>query len=552
VTQTHAVYYTRVFLMNSTNIADDVQRRPSARPSIANPRRQLLAALGLAVATFLLYFHRLDGVPPYLAHDEVIYSLNAYTIATTGHDVNGRLLPLLFQVTAGYWATPVSIYTTALFLKILPLTETVVRTPNVIIGAVDVALVYLLTLRISRSQGQALVAAVLLALTPAHMIHSRMAGDLIYPVPFLLASLLGLVAYFEDRDYRVLLLATTIMGVGCYTYLGAAALMPLYFLVICWIIVAFDARPVRTLLVATAGFVLPLILLVPWLMQHPEQFGNQVQSYGLYDSARLNPLAGLLELLSYPSLTKRAVLYYQFFNPSFLFLGGDSSLMNSTRAAGVLLTPLAVFLPIGINYVVNRGRTPGYLLVLAGFVLAPVAALLVLEVKVRALVLLPLVAMIGACGAYVMFRAKRKVWSVVAIALLAAAPYEFVPFYRDYMTRYRLRSAFWFESNRRGALEEVIARDHPRPIPQIYISRTPRWIDWYWKWYLAKAGRPELFARTIFNVPGELDPATMPAHSVVLGEVEEVEAAPVFRTGAQRVAQIPEVDGTVSFIVFER
>lgn len=514
---------------------------------------QIVVATVLAAATFALYFHQIDRVPPYLSHDEVIYSLQAYNIATTGHDVKGRLLPLFFEVNSGYWATPVSIYTTALFLRVLPLTEVLVRLPSVLIGAADVALVYLVTLRLSKSQAQAIIAAALLALAPAHLIHSRMGGDLMYPVPFLLAGLLGLVIYFERHEYRLLLLATTILGVGCYTYLGALAGMPLLLIAVCVVIVYFDPRPAVTVIVAATGFVLPLLLLVPWLTFHPTQFANQVHNYNLYDASRLNPLGGLLQLLTSQSLTERAVMYYQFFNPQFLFVGGDSSLMNSTRAAGVLLKPMAVFLPVGINYVINRGRTPGYLVVLAAFLLAPVSALLILEVKVnRVLVLLPMAAILAACGAGVMFRAKRKVWGVVALALLVAVPYEFVPFYRDYLTRYRMRSAAWFDSNIRGALENVIERDRARPIPRVFISPKTLWIDWYWKWYLAKAQRPELLSRTTYIFPNDLDTTTMPPHSVIVGEVEEIQAAPAFTSGAERVAKIQEPEGAVSFIVFER
>jgi 4-amino-4-deoxy-L-arabinose transferase-like glycosyltransferase len=177
----------------------------------------LLIACGLGAATFLLYFHRLDYVPPYLAHDEIIFSLHGHAIATTWHDVNGRLLPLFFQVTTGYWATPVAIYTTALLLKIAPLTEVVARTPSVLAGALDVALVYLVTLQLSKNTWQAVVAAVFLALTPAHFIHSRVASDLISPVPFMAGALLAVAIYFERRDLRLLFLATTIMGVGCYS-----------------------------------------------------------------------------------------------------------------------------------------------------------------------------------------------------------------------------------------------------------------------------------------------------------------------------------------------
>ena len=242
-----------------------------------------------------------------------------------------------------------------------------------------------------------------------------------------------------------------------------------------------------------------------------------------------------------------------FFNPSFLFLGGDSSYMNSTRAAGVLLKPFIILLPVGLNYMVNRGRTAGYVMVLCAFALAPCAALLVNEVKVnRELVILPCAAIIAAAGTFVMLKARFPLWRLAAIALLVASAYEFRGFYRHYFTEYRSASAFWFERNIRGGLEQVIALDRAGAVPHIYISRTPRWIDWYWKWYLAKAGRPELLARTIYTVPGEIDPAAMPPHSVVFGEADEVKASAAFRAAPRVVANIAEPDGTISFIVFQR
>src|SRR5256885_15806375 len=60
-----------------------------------------LIACGVGAAPFLLYFHRLDSVPPYLAHDEIIFSLHAHAIATTWHDLNDRLMPLFFHVRHG-------------------------------------------------------------------------------------------------------------------------------------------------------------------------------------------------------------------------------------------------------------------------------------------------------------------------------------------------------------------------------------------------------------------------------------------------------------------
>ena len=76
--------------------------------------RPFRTGLLLSAATLLVYAPLLSYVPAYLAHDEVVFSLSAHAIATTAHDVQGRLFPLFFQITDRYWATPVAIYTTAL------------------------------------------------------------------------------------------------------------------------------------------------------------------------------------------------------------------------------------------------------------------------------------------------------------------------------------------------------------------------------------------------------------------------------------------------------
>jgi hypothetical protein len=227
--------------------------------------------------------------------------------------------------------------------------------------------------------------------------------------------------------------------------------------------------------------------------------------------------------------------------------------MNSTRAAGVFLLPLIVFIPVGVHALLSGERAPGRTLVAAGFLLAPVAALVVVDVKInRALIMLPFGAMAAAAGVDRLLHSRGRVWRVVAAALLVLAPLQFAYFYRDYMTDYRSRSAFWFEQNKRAAFEDILARDRARPAPRIFISRTPRWIDWYWKWYLAKAGRSDLLERTVYTVPSELAARSMEPHSLVFGEVEEVERSEIFKTSARSIARVLEPNGTASFIVFER
>ena len=514
--------------------------------------RTALVCAALFALTAVVYGVALARVPPYLAHDEVAFSLNAHAIASTGRDVNGRRFPLFFEFPGQFWATPVAVYATAALLTVAPLAETTIRAPSVAAGALDVVLVFAIALRIFRSRRIAAVAAVLLALTPAHLIHSRIASDLIYPVPLLLGSILAWVMYAERRDLRLLFVAASLQGIGCYAYIGAMIAMPLYFGLACLLLVA--DIPVRR---GRSSLRLPALRgrssrwFPGWCLTRRNSRARRVCTTYTTPSIRRRCRGSIAPRLGQLHVARGRVL--RVLQPAVPLRLRDASIMNSTRTTGVFLLPMAVFLPVGLNRLLARDRTAGSPLVAAGVLLAPVAALVVLEVKVnRALVMLPFAAMAAAAGVDTMLRARRPVWRYAAAALLVAVPLQFASFYRDYLTDYRSRAAFWFEQNKRGAFEEILARDRESPIPAIYISRTPRWIDWYWKWYLAKAGRPDLLQRTVYTVPGELHASAMAPHSVVFGEVEEVERAPIFTSDARKVARILEPNGTTSFIVFER
>ena len=150
----------------------------------------------------VLYTANLGHAPIYLHEAEVLFALHAHSIATTLHDTNGRLLPLYFQmpeIGENVWFHPMVVYAMAPWLKVLPLSETAIRLPSVLVGLTDVVLIYFIAARIFRSERWGLLAAALLALTPSHFIHSRMAMDYLYPVPFVLAWLLCLLAFLEQR-----------------------------------------------------------------------------------------------------------------------------------------------------------------------------------------------------------------------------------------------------------------------------------------------------------------------------------------------------------------
>jgi 4-amino-4-deoxy-L-arabinose transferase-like glycosyltransferase len=517
--------------------------------------RAVAGACLVVTAVLLIYGWRLAQAPVYLAHDEVLFAVNAQSIAATGRDLNGRFLPLYVQITSNYWAQPMLIYLTALALEVLPFSETVVRGVSVAVASVSIALMFFAARRLLRSGSWALVAAAMLALTPAFFLHSRMAVDPLYIVPFALAWLLWLTRFLDERRPSLLFASTTALGLGVYSYIAALVLMPIYFALTCVIALRRDDG-YRTYAVAFAGFVWPMVLLVVWIAAHPSVYAEQVKRYNLYDSARFGPLQGVREIFSYVGLTARSSVYGDYFNPSFLFVAGGSSLVNSTRQAGVFLAPMAVFLPVGIYAVLVPPRARHRVLLVAGLAAAPIAAALVPGAYAvdRVLVMIPFAVLLATIGIRHVWEASARSGKALVLCLLAVMPIQFAGFYRDYLRDYRIRSSTWFERNIRGGVEDLIARASVDAVPAVYLPTSIAWIDAYWRFYLLEHHREDLTARTILFDPARLDAADVPPRSLVLVEVSPA-GEPVANprlSSLRRLTNISEPNGVVSFAVLQR
>ena len=276
---------------------------------MAAPLRSPLKIIVLALAALVLYSVDLGRAPIYLHPAEVLFALQAHSIARTAHDVNGRLLPVYFQMAPigeNVWFQPVIEYVMAPFFWVLPLSEWSVRFPTVVVGIVDVILMYLVARRVFDDDRWALGTAALLALTPAHFIHSRIAMDYLYPVPFVLAWLWLLLRYFEKRELLVLWIASTVLGFGVYSYIASAIMMPVY-LVVTWVaLFARGEKTTRPYLISLVGFVWPLAFGVIWIALHPAVIAETFSRYqtgpaiAAYERTGRLPLTSLLEELRRP------------------------------------------------------------------------------------------------------------------------------------------------------------------------------------------------------------------------------------------------------------
>ena len=499
----------------------------------------------LLPVVWVLYTWQLDQAPVHLSHDEVLFGLNAHAIASTGQDLSGQAMPIFFSdrsLVAGQ--DPLRIYFAALVLKVLPFTEHTLRLVTVFVGIIDVVLIFFVARRLFDNDALALWAAACLALTPAHLLYSRVAVDILFGLPFMLAWLYLLLRFEDQGNLTMLFASTCALGLSVYGYKSAELVAPTYLLLTC--IAAYGkTRQPRSCGIALAGFLVAVAPFVVALALHPERYRTMVAFYHVYDR-NLNPLQGLHDLVRYESVGNRLGAYWGQLSPSFLFFFGDVSVPDSTRRAGVFLWPISIFLVLGLYHA--RHTRLGWLMS-AGFLLAPIVVLIEPIVTTRRT--LPFVAFgaLLATSGWKTAIGHSRASRVAAIILVVLAMSHFTWFYVDYLTDYRERSSAWREYNLRGALEELLMQDaHRGRADRIYLSIENPFVQDYVQFYTLKHSRGDLRERIEYREPRATDP---PRALVVRQVVQEsaLRAACAAPIRLNLLATIREPDGTPSFIL---
>ena len=260
------------------------------------------------------------------------------------------------------WWQPVLIYLIAAVLRFAPLSEWSVRLPIATLAILNVALMFAVARRLFSNIWYPVLAASMLALTPAHLIFGRMATDYFCPIPFALVWLLCLLRCVQTD--RAWLPAATglVLGVGLYSYIASWMVMPFYLAVTHGMLWLFR-KPLRAHVELAIGFAVPLLALIPWIWLHPDMPRDTFRAYAVNTSL---------------NLTERVALYWDYFNPSYLFFSGGSDLMWATRRAGIFVLAAAVLLPCGIWSIRRRNASPIRAVLLVGFFFAPVPIMLAL------------------------------------------------------------------------------------------------------------------------------------------------------------------------------
>jgi 4-amino-4-deoxy-L-arabinose transferase-like glycosyltransferase len=523
--------------------------------SAAQARWAALAPVLLVAITAALYTWGLDRAPVYIGGDEAHFASHAHAIATTGRDLNGTRLPLFVQVTdllvpnnsTRIWYQPALFYLLAIDLRLLPFDEVSVRLPTALIGVLNVWLMYLVARQLFGRRREALIAATALAMTPAHLLLSRQALDYICPLPVVLTWLWLAIKYEQTRRTALILMMGLLLGVGVFTYISSWAVMPLLALLTAIVL----RPPVKATAGAVALMVAPIALVVPWLWSRPHVLADTVGRY------RINRGAAAGSALDF-NLAERVTLYWDYFNPSFLFFAGGANPTLATSRVGVFLLPIAVFLSAGIVRLC-RERTTGGTLALAGFAAAPLPIVLAMpsapEYSIaRAFSMVPFAILIATAGVQQLLDARQRAIRLVGMVLLAAMPLQFAAFLGDYFTDYQLRSAPRFDPI---ATPEVMAAidalDRALPAPRIFFNDDLDDKSVRWRFYALKHHRLDLWNRASYFDASRFEPSAVPSGSLLVLSAGDARTERMIATGTTlEVARINGVGGHPAAAILRR
>lgn len=340
----------------------------------------------LFIFALFLRVYRLDRYPVGLLWDEAALGYNAYSILKTGRDEYGQFLPIIFK-SFGDYKPGFYVYLTIPFVAVLGLTEMAVRLPSAIFGALAVVLLYLV-IKETKKEKLALIASLLLAISPWHLRFSRGAWELNIMLTEIILGLYFLMKMFSSKKSVFSFLAAGAFILSLITYQSAKLLSPLiilgflfffrhefkenkkrifHFLAI--FMAMFIVFNLITVLGGKAGRIK-----VMSLFSYPRSDAETQMILGQGDS----PLDWAV-FHSRPFFFTRSVVgrYLNHFSGKFLLFAGDwSNRRNGIIYHGVLYPIEGLFLLAGLGFLFGRKRSPLENFMLYWLVLAPLPAAL--------------------------------------------------------------------------------------------------------------------------------------------------------------------------------
>lgn len=462
-------------------------------------RVTFLVCVAIFIFSILFFSFRLLEVPRGITMDEAAFGYNAALISETLRDENGRFLPVFVLSLDGQdWRQPVAQYLQVGAFKVFGKSLFILKFVSVLVAAVSVVIIFLLG---SQMLGKkfGLLAFLIFITTPVIMIHSHLALDNIMPVPFILLWLFGVYKFQKEKSIKYLILSGISLGISFYAHKSMRSAAPVWTLLTMIYLIhqsnwrVFNLKKYKPVILFLVS-IIPFYLISPIL---------EYKYAGAVYGTQAISLASIYEFIYY---------YLSSFDPSFLFIRGDSILHHSTGIHGMfLLATLPIFI-YGL-YKSFQQRNPFLVFIITCLFTGPLFFGFIGSIHraSRLIFLVPLFSLITAFGLVKLFEVKRRIFksALVIFCILFAA--NFFDFLSYYWFKYAGDTSHIFYStsniNAYKELNEISKKKNLNP----FISKSLMDLN-------GNAGAVEDFSRSLYFVKPNVfeENSRLPSKSILL------------------------------------
>src|SRR6266508_352911 len=467
-----------------------------ARHGVRRPAALLGLGAVLAVVAFQLWVTPAN--PPGYPRDEAALSYNAYSIATTGRDEDGAVMPLFFR-SYGDYKSPLYPYLLAGLFKITGPHKEVARAFSAVLGALAVLLLGLLAKQVARRTVVGVAVVVIAGLTPWLFELGRVALEVATQPLLVTLLLLALHRAWRRRTWTAPegAIVGLLLGLLLYSYTGSRLLAPLFAAAL----VVFAGRGRwRWLIAAWGTFAAFLVPLGVYALRHS---GALTARYGATTIAR--------EGHSHAWVVMEAIAYwFHDIDPWFWATSGDPAPYVHNGGYASLFGAIVAMAIVGCVIVLRQRRDNlWWRYVAAATLLAPIPAALTVDrhnaIRLAALPVLCIVLAIPLLD-WLLVASRR---SLVLALVAATIGWQFV----DFLDAYRLRGParlVLFDAGVDPLLQKAFVTGKT-----IYIDYDDRGAQTQARWHAAEDGVP------INRIQGLPDGGIPPKGSTVFGLFQE-------------------------------
>ncbi|MDP2638379.1 MAG: glycosyltransferase family 39 protein [Candidatus Levybacteria bacterium] len=386
----------------------------------------------------LFRFVNLSSYPAGFHIDEASLGYNGYSLLLTGKDDNGNSFPLYIDMfgdnrPSGYH------YLTIVPIVFFGLTEFATRFPAALIGSLTVFAMFFLASVIFNNKAISLLSALLIAVSPWHIVISRASGEAVVALFLIITGFSLLLQGLMENKNKPIILGAILVSISYFLYHTPRVFVPLVFTgLISFLYPLWKGRgkflyaKILTVVIFLCGITLLLVFVIKGGTGRYSQvniFNNFETNFFISQERQEDALANSSAYISrivHNKITNYLRVfsdnYLNYFSGSFLFSKGGLPLWYNVPRMGLMYIIELPFLIFGA-YVLIKSRNLMHKLPILWLVIAPVVAAITMDdipnVN-RAIVMIPALEIIVAVGLFnaVAYFGKNKMLFAKLIVVL--------------------------------------------------------------------------------------------------------------------------------------